>query len=84
MKDEVRGGGEQMQVSADGFAHTTLDSIALNGVSKDTASREADTRAGRGEGLNGVEPGHRGRELLAPCFINPLIVGVFAQAPFFR
>jgi hypothetical protein len=90
MEDYVDGCAEGGEVFADGFAHTALDAIAIDGFAQDLADGEADAWGGdAGIAKWGAiwpklraeaeEKAHLLCKLLAAGFVDALIVGVFAK-----
>src|SRR5208282_4872090 len=83
MKDEVDARRQQVDMAAQGFAHTALNAVALVRFADDFADGEPDARsgsAGRGvDWLRREEPARGCRLAFARCRVGPYIVCMLAQ-----
>lgn len=91
MKDYVNGSTKGGEVLADGLAHASLDTVAIDRFAHDFADSESDARAcgvriaqrraiGAYLRAQDEEVRHLFGELFAACLVNALIVGVFTKA----
>jgi hypothetical protein len=90
VKDNVNRGVEHGEVTADGLAHATPDTVAIDGLAHRFADSESNARSdgvcsaqwravGTELRAQKKEVGHLLCKLFAAGFVDPLEVGVFAK-----
>jgi hypothetical protein len=76
---------ESGEILSNGFAHTALDPIALNGIAKHPSGGQAHTGSWLSAGRTcDREPGEERSMLLTRALVDPLVVGVTMQSPVAR
>src|SRR5579884_3736397 len=81
MKHHIHICPQMLEVQPRGLAHAPLDAVSLDGFSQHTSGSQANARPGVEAVLAPVkEICHRSREILPALLVDPLIIGMPAEA----